>query len=263
MLSAHMNAIEASIIQQSQIPANSGHPVNRGTPREIFIKEFLQGHLSENVAIGSGEIIDSNSAPRQPRNQFDIIIYKKNYPKLDFGGGIGSFLIESVIATIEVKSLLDQTAIDQSIQAAHNSKNLAANINTAFSTGWIPPKILNFVVAYKGPAKIQTVHTWINNAHKNANIPMPAWTQDSKITTPGTALDGVFVLQSGFVKLDNTPLTLNKNHSAGTHVICDSKQDNLLMLFLSLQEACNNIHGAWLNPLPYVQKLQFPNVSIV
>lgn len=257
MLAAHMNAIEGSIIQQSQIPANSGHTVNRGTPREIFIKEFLLGHLSENVAIGSGEIIDANSLPRQARNQFDIIIYKKNYPKLDFGGGIRGFLIESVIATIEVKSLLDQ-----SVQAAYKAKSLTANINSSFSTGWIPPKILNFVVAYKGPAKMQTVQGWIANSHKSANIPLPTWTQNSKLTTPGTALDGVFVLQRGFVKLDNTPLTLNPQHHIGSQVICDSKQDNLLMLFLALQEACNNIHGAWLNPLPYVKKVQFQNIVI-
>lgn len=258
-----MNALEASIIQKSQIPANSGHTLHRGTPREIFIKEFLQGHLSENVAIGSGEIIDANSLPRQPRNQFDIIIYKKNYPKLDFGGGISGFLIESVIATIEVKSLLDQAAIDQSVQAAHNSKNLTANISSAFSTGWIPPKVLNFVVTYKGPAQMQTTHTWISNAHKKANIPLPSWMPNSKITTPGTSLDGVFVLHHGFVKLDNTPLTLNANNHPGTHIVCNSQKDNLLMLFLSLQEACNNIHGAWLNPLPYIQKLQYPNVLIV
>ena len=260
-----MDAVENSLIQISQIPANAGHTLHRGTPREAFIKQFLEGHLSANVAIGTGEIIDANSQPRAARNQFDIVIYKTNYPKLDFGGGINGFMIESVVATIEVKSLLDQAAIDQSVKAAHAAKQLTPNINQSFSSGWVPPRVLNFVVGYAGPAQMGTVHTWIVNAHRTQNIPMPTWNQGNRIQTPGTSLDGVILLQKGFVKLDNSPMTLNTGQPplAGTHVICDSNSGNLLMLFLALQEACDNVQGAWLNPIPYLQSVRFQNVRIV
>ena len=106
MLKSHMDAVEQSLVAISKIPANSGHSLHKGTPREAFIKEYLEGHLPSNVAIGTGEIIDASSIPGQQRNQYDIVIYKRSYPKLDFGGGISGFLIESVIATIEVKSVL-------------------------------------------------------------------------------------------------------------------------------------------------------------
>jgi len=265
MLAAHMDAVEASLVQTSRIPANAGHTLHRGTPREAFIKQFLESHLSANVAIGTGEVIDAASSPRGPRNQFDIVIYKNSYPKLDFGGGVSGFLIESVVATIEVKSLLDQAAINQSVSAARNAKLLTPNINTSFSSGWIPPRVLNFVVAYDGPAQMSTAHGWIINAHSTLNIAFPTWTPQTKINTPGTALDGVFLLQRGFVKLDNAPLSLNSGPTPlpGTHVVCDSQTGNLLMLFLALQEACNNVQGAWLNPLPYVQAVQFQNVRVI
>lgn len=159
-----MEAIENHLISISQIPANSGHTLHRGTPRETFIKEFLEGHISSNVAIGTGEIIDATSLPREQRNQFDIVLYKKNFPKLDFGAGISGFLIESVIATIEVKSILDQQGINQSVLAANKAKNLTPNITRSFSTGWTPPKVLNFVVAYDGPSQMSTVHQWILTA---------------------------------------------------------------------------------------------------
>lgn len=264
MLKTHMDAVESSLIQISQIPANAGHTLHRGTPREAFIKEFLEGHLSTNVAIGTGEIIDASSKPRAPRNQFDIVIYKTNYPKLDFGGGINGFLIESVVATIEVKSVLDQAAIDQSVRAAHAAKSLTPNINSSFRSGWIPPRVLNFVVAYTGPGKMSTAHSWILNSHTSQNIPLPTWTPKNRVSVPGTALDGVFVLQKGFVKLDNSPMSLNTQQPpvAGTHVICDSSSGNLLMLFLALQEACDNVQGAWLNAIPYLQSVQFQNVLI-
>lgn len=259
MLAAHMDAVEASLVHTSKIPANSGHTLHKGTPREAFIKEFLEGHLSTNVAIGTGEIIDANSRPRDLRNQFDIVIYKNNYPKLDFGGGISGFMIESVVATIEVKSLLNQAAVDQSVGAAKNAKSLTPNLNKSFSTGWIPQKVLNFVVAYDGPAQMSTAHGWILNAHRTLGIPLPSWTQETKTSTPGTALDGIFLLQKGFIKLDNSPLSLNHGTPPlpGTHVVCDSPTGNLLMLFLALQEACNNIQGAWLNPIPYVQNVNY------
>ena len=61
MLAAHMDAVEASLVHTAQIPANAGHTLHRGTPREAFIKQFLEGHLSANVAIGTGEIIDATS----------------------------------------------------------------------------------------------------------------------------------------------------------------------------------------------------------
>lgn len=265
MLKSHMDAVENSLISISQIPANAGHTLHRGTPREAFIKEFLEGHLSANVAIGTGEIIDADSQPRAQRNQFDIVIYKNNYPKLDFGGGINGFMIESAIATIEVKSLLDQSAIDQSVKAAHAAKSLTPNITRSFSTGWIPPRILNFVVAYQGPAQMATVHQWILNAHTTQSIPLPTWNQENRISVPGTALDGVFLLQKGFVKLDNSPMTLNSQQPPlpGTHVVCDSNSGNLLMLFLALQEACNNLQGAWLNPIPYLQSAKYSNVRVV
>ena len=264
MLAAHMDAVEASLVQTSRVPANAGHTLHRGTPREAFIKQFLEGHLSANVAIGTGELIDATSQPRGSRNQFDIVIYKKNYPKLDFGGNVSGFMIESVVATIEVKSLLDQAGISQSVGAARNAKALNPNVVKSFSSGWIPPKVLNFVVAYDGPAQLGTVHGWILNAHAALGVPLPSWTPQTKHQTPGTALDGVFLLQRGFVKLDNAPLSLNSGATPlpGTHVICDSVTGNLLMLFLALQEACNNIEGAWLNPVPYVQGVQYASVRV-
>ncbi len=261
MLKSHMDAVENHLLHISKIPANAGHTLHRGTPREAFIKEFLENHLSANVAIGTGEIIEATSKPRDQRNQYDIVIYKRNYPKLDFGSGISGFLIESVIATIEVKSLLDQAAIKQSVNAAFNAKKLIPNINSSFSTGWIPPKVLSFVVAYEGPAQMPTVHNWILNTHRELGIPLPSWTSSNRESTPGTALDGVIVLNKGFVKLDNTPLTLNQAQNPVTHIICNSPSGNLLLLFLVLQEACNNIQGAWLNPVPYVQNAQYNNIQ--
>jgi hypothetical protein len=108
VLEAHMANVERTLVAQSGIQSVAGHSLHKGTPREIFIREFLQNHLPANLAIGTGEIIDSESIPGAPRNQFDIVVYRRSFPKLHLGGGIDAFLIESVVATIEVKSTLTE-----------------------------------------------------------------------------------------------------------------------------------------------------------
>jgi hypothetical protein len=164
MLKSHLDAVERQLLQTSQIPANAGHPLHRGTPRESFIKQFLVGHLSARLAVGTGEVIDANSRPREPRNQFDIVVYKSDYPRIDLGGGINAFLAESVVATIEVKSILAEAELGTAIQNASRAKRLTRNLITTFTAGYVPPGILSYVIAYDGPAQATTVHRWIKNA---------------------------------------------------------------------------------------------------
>lgn len=153
MLKAHLDAVEESLLAISRVPANAGHTLHRGTPREAFIREFLVGHLSARLAVGTGEIIDAQSKPREARNQYDIIIYKANFPRIDLGGGVNAFLAEGVVATIEVKSLLTQSELDVAIQSASNAKKLTRNLVTSFTPGYVAPGILSYVIAYDGPKK--------------------------------------------------------------------------------------------------------------
>jgi len=259
MLTAHMNAVEDHLLAIAQIPANAGHPLHKGTPREAFIREFLDKHLNSTVAIGTGEVIDARSQPGATRNQFDIVIYKRNYPRLDFGGGVNGFLVESVVATIEVKSTLDKAGIDQAVRAARVAKQLQKNEVRSFSTGYIPPSVLSFVVAYDGPAKMETVHAWIKETYQTQGIAEPDMPPDGdRSRIAGPALEGVFVLGKGFLNLDNAPYgfvtpELRKDHPEVRWAIATAERGSLLSFFLLLTVATSNVEGSWLNPLPYLE----------
>lgn len=269
MLKTHMDAKEDALIAISKIPANSGHSLHKGTPREAFIKEFLETHLPSNVSIGTGEIINSNSRPGEQRNQFDIVIYKKNFPKLDFGGGVNGFLIESVIATIEVKSTLDEEGLKQAILAANKVKGLTKSTVKSFQTGYVPPAILNFVIAYDGPTNMATVYKWIPKIHSECNIEVPdlPLNNDERTKVPSKSIDAVFVLKKGFVNFDNLPIGFSneeqrKNHPQMKWILSDTDYGNLLYFFLLLHQAMANLEGEWLNAIPYlsafkVSKIQF------
>ena len=267
MLTAHMNAIEESLLAISKIPANSGHSLHKGTPREAFIREFLEKHLNSNVAVGTGEIIDSDSEPNVQRNQFDIVIYKRNYPKLDFGGDISGFLAESVIATIEVKSTLDKAGIQQAVRAARNAKGLKKHEITSFHSGYVPPSILSFVVAYNGPATMGTVQNWVKEVYAAEGIfepDMPIGQNRSAIAGP--ALEGVFVLGKGFLNFDNNPYgfisqEIRDQHPQVRWAVADAERGCLLSLFLWLTVAASNIQGAWLNPLPYLESFRIKDME--
>ncbi len=268
MLKAHMDAIENQLLATSKIPAHSGHPIHKGTPRETFIREFLESHLPATIAIGTGEIIDAESKPGESRNQYDIVLYRKNYPKLDFGGAVNGFLIESVIATIEVKSTLTKEDLKQAIKAAVAAKNLTPNFQEIFRAGYVPPKVQNFIIAYDGPASMGTVLHWLPGLQAELgivpeNLPKNV---EERINTPSKSIDGIFVLNRGFIYFDNVPLGFATDEIRAAHdnlrwVIAETSQGNLLLFFLLLQKAAANLEGRWFNPVPYLRSFSVPNLE--
>ncbi len=259
MLKSHMEAVEKQLLATSQIPANSGHSLHKGTPREAFIKEYLERHLPSNVAIGTGEIIDASSKPGQPRNQYDIVIYRRSYPKLDFGGGISGFLVESVIATIEVKSTLTQSEFGKAAKAARKCKVLIPSSTHIFSVGNVLPAVLNFIVAYDGPASMTTVHGWIATEYEKHGIPKVQFppNEDQRLATPAAALDAVFVLGKGFLYFDNAMIGFSneqqrRENPGAAWISCDTPSGSLLLLFLRIQGATETSELRLLNAVPYL-----------
>ena len=269
MLKAHIDAVEAKLLVTSRIPANAGHPLHKGTPREAFIRQFLQDHLSERVATGTGEIIDCQSTPNPPstsqRNQFDVVVYKRDYPKLDLGGGVCAFLAESVVATIEVKSVLDKRELESAIKAARAAKDLQRNVVTSFSAGHQPPAVLNCVVAYDGPARMDTVYRWIGPIHASLGVATPSLppTSVARESIPSPSIDGIFVLGKGFIVFDNQPVGFitdtHRNEAPNAcWLIADTAAGGLLLLFLQLTTAVSGVSGSWLNPFPYLSTFSVP-----
>lgn len=269
MLKSHIDTVEGSLLEIYKIPANSGHTLHKGTPREAFVRTFLQGHLSERVAVGTGEIIDSNSAPGEQRNQIDLVVFKREYPRLDFGGGINAFLAESVVATIEVKSLLTKEELRTAARTAKKVKSLSRNTVTSFSAGYRPPSILSFVVAYDGPATMETVYGWLPDINASEEIVYPNLpaNDDERVQVASPALDAVFLLGKGFLHFGNTPVGFFKSNVLQDNpsyqwAVCDTPRGSLLLLFLFLTSAVSGMTAAWLNPAPYLRNFSVQNCVI-
>ncbi|MFC1483855.1 DUF6602 domain-containing protein [Candidatus Neomarinimicrobiota bacterium] len=82
------------------------HGGELGDAREALIKGVLSRILPSIYDIGTGEIIDSEN---NYSKQVDIVISRSDSPTLTLPSGSRVFLIESVLAAIEVKSRIGST----------------------------------------------------------------------------------------------------------------------------------------------------------
>lgn len=261
----HIDSIENKLLAEFNATTAAGHPLHKGTPREIFIKDFLKNHIGQNLAIGAGEIIDCNSKIKEKRNQFDIVIYKNNFPKLHFASDINAFLIESVIATIEVKSMLNKAGLKRAIVASINSKKLTRNTQASFTAGFIPPSITNLLVAYDGPKEMSKILTWMDEIYKELglNDNRKYATDKERAQIPSLSIDGIIILKKGVIFFDNMPMSFRneqnineQNKSRVDWIHFDSENGNLLVLFLIIIQITQNIAGIWLNVMPYIKEFR-------
>ncbi len=199
---------------------------------------------STRVSIGSGEIIDVTSAPRQARNQHDIVIFRNDYPRIPLGGHIHAFLAESVIATIEVKSILTEHELEVAILSAGRAKALQRHIGGAVRAGYVPPGILSYVVAYAGPANINTVYTWLKRIEarhglNQANLPA---TGRERLQRVSEFIEAIFCLGLGTITFDNSPVGLvtdamRVDHPTCKYTVLSQTNGNVLFLFILITQA--------------------------
>lgn len=75
-----------------------------GRARENILREFLVSFCPRGFEFGTGFVFDATG--RISRQQ-DIVIYRNSYHPIFNVGGIANYPVESVVAVIEVKSVLD------------------------------------------------------------------------------------------------------------------------------------------------------------
>jgi hypothetical protein len=131
------------------------HSGNLGSAREYFIGEILNRFLPGSVVVGSGEIIDG----KERSGQQDIIIYRSDFPVLAGFDSVNTYLIEGVIATIEVKSDLTTGSPNGLTSAFKSAASVLSLTNQAvklFGTDQEFQKLQaiystkTFVIGYKG-----------------------------------------------------------------------------------------------------------------
>ncbi len=137
----------AAAIGAARATADVTHTGVKGAIREILIRDLFRPFLPSDVGIGTGQIA---TAAGELSPQQDVIIYNRHIlPPVLFEETIGVFPVESVLATVEVKTTLTagelRSAYDNAKTIQHYSylsggrikegeKTISHNVKKAIST---------------------------------------------------------------------------------------------------------------------------------
>src|SRR5258708_27826595 len=120
------------------------HSSTIGAIREEVIRDILSKFLPLSVEIGTGQLVDSVG---NLSDQVDIVIAKNSTPVFRFGGGVSAFLYDTVLATIEVKSMLYRDKLKEALENSFSVKNLIHVVD----------------IRSKGPRLFNQAFDWVTN----------------------------------------------------------------------------------------------------
>ena len=138
----------------------------KGSAREDLLKDYLKKLLPEKYSITSGIIIDNNQ--NQSKQQDFIIHDAFNCPSF-FKTESNSILpIESVYATIEIKSTLDYSTLEQSVKNIESVRNLNKLHNrNIISNRYNDVYPLGFVFAYSSNYSLEQIQKRLSELNKD------------------------------------------------------------------------------------------------
>ncbi|MCW3130790.1 MAG: hypothetical protein N2V75_11935 [Methanophagales archaeon] len=234
ILDKHFENIRKILLEKFNTSKIIKHPGTVGTERELFIKEFLQSHLPDNLRITSGIIFDSkgNSSKQQ-----DLVLYRAKFPKIGMSK-TDLLFVEGVLATIEVKSNLTESNIGTVLENILSVKKLQRSTIGASGIGvthnFPLTKILSVVFSYNGSElnqiKDEIGEIWINN-----------WDEDiDKLP------DMVIVLNRGIL-IRNSGELLPKEEKSIIYLEEGDKSKCLKLLFLKLTEIAGTFSNVMVN----------------
>lgn len=199
--------------------------------RTAFIRAVLERFLPEIYGIGSGQIMDTSG---KMSGNTDIIIYRKDFPRLDLPGSRDIYLYESVIATIEVTAKLVKKsffeALDQCASLADLNPQIDPKVMTSLAVRnqlslnenkqYVHPdpirtarfsligRPLSFIYAFSGyktstSMMVDTLNAWVQDRHENNKQ------VDMK------SLPAVIATQGCFAWRNSAPFSMNNDSLMG------------------------------------------------
>ncbi|MCP4486442.1 MAG: hypothetical protein GY820_03850 [Gammaproteobacteria bacterium] len=207
------------------------HGFEGDAARTAFIRSVLDRFLPETYGVGTGQVVDSKG---NMSGKIDIIVYRRDFPRLDLPGSRDIYLYESVIATFEITAkLVKKTfyeALDSCALLAELNPDIDDKVMTSLATRnqltlndnrqYVHPdplrtarfhligRPLSFVYAFSGyktssNMMIETLGAWMRERKENHK---PVYMK---------SLPAVVATQGCFAWRNSVPYTVNENYLLG------------------------------------------------
>lgn len=121
-IQAWYDQLELAIEVEAKQAGLFEHGSMTGAAREFLVRRVLRSVLPPAVHIGSGKVIDAYGGSSR---QVDIVLYDARFPVFEVESGIGLYVIEGVIATIEVKSTITHNTLFEALDNVRSVIELA------------------------------------------------------------------------------------------------------------------------------------------
>lgn len=105
-----------------------------GSAREFIVKRVLRSILPPITHLGTGIVVDFQG---KKSKQIDIIVYDPRFPVFEMQSGIGVYLLEGVIATIEVKSMLTKKTLYEALENTYSFLELTPGLVSSTASRWM------------------------------------------------------------------------------------------------------------------------------
>lgn len=148
-----------------EISSTIRHKGERGRSRENGVAGFLKEHLPEAFGVGAGEVFSFNAEGSSP--QCDVIVYDRmRMPIFGKGKAVQQIPMEGVFAIIEVRSIIDATALKDADTTFKSIRDLwrAAKPEQGPPT-WDSDGPAFFLFGFKLKTTPQTCLTFLRKSH--------------------------------------------------------------------------------------------------
>ena len=229
-------------IDYQEVTNHIEHMGLRGSSRENILREYIKQLLPQKSAVGNGIITDVNGTQSK---QQDFFVYDAfNSPIFLHMESSCIIPVESVYATVEVKSTLTKETLKQSIENIRSVKQL--EITVLKNSPFIPAQfnfILGTVFSYTSDSAIETVVQNVDEICRD----IPKEKQPSVICILDKGLI-VNVLKDGMREIATMP-----SDSTTWGVIKNTKEINFYLFYLVLQQHLNTAINFPPNLLKYAE----------
>jgi hypothetical protein len=150
------------------------HPVFRGMEREDEVRKFLEEYFPKKFSVGHGFVV-STSKDHKPSSEQDVIIYDAiNCPIFNSGRTSQIFPVESIYATIQVKTKLDKEKLKAALENIKSVKELPRvpegprQTDLGIVVGGVPPPPIGMVFAFES-VKLETLKGNLTEIHSDVD----------------------------------------------------------------------------------------------
>ena len=154
----HATDLIKGLVEQAKSMTGVAHRLTQGELKELHVSDVLRQFLTSQFSIGSGVVINRHDVQSR---QTDIVVYDNRIiqPVIEKQGR-GVYPVESVIATISIRTTLDGSGLRDAEEAA---KHLSETVLAKYDQRFQPlHAVFGFEGGIEGLASQDTGRAWLD-----------------------------------------------------------------------------------------------------